>query len=158
MFTKQGGILWLQLEKSQKRQTFPLLLFPKFFLTIPYFRASQETRERVLKTAEELHYQYTGKKSQLHIGCIMSLTYSYSDPYFNDILGGIQSYCASHNAFISLIVSYSQLHNMTPGLKKQLSELDGLIITEIPPETLEFITTLIKKSYLSTTILTDTAI
>ena len=88
----------------------------------------------------------------------MSLTYSYSDPYFNDILGGIQSYCASHNAFISLIVSYSQLHNMTPGLKKQLSELDGLIITEIPPETLEFITTLNKKSYLSTTILTDTAI
>ena len=73
----------------------------------PDFRASQETRERVLKTAEELHYQYTGKKSQLHIGCIMSLTYSYSDPYFNDILGGIQSYCASHNAFISLIVSYS---------------------------------------------------
>ena len=111
----------------------------------PDFRASQETRERVLKTAEELHYQYTGKKSQLHIGCIMSLTYSYSDPYFNDILGGIQSYCASHNAFISLIVSYSQLHNMTPGLKKQLSELDGLIITEIPPETLEFITTLNKK-------------
>ncbi|URW88336.1 hypothetical protein M5E84_10600 [[Ruminococcus] torques] len=34
---------------------------------------------------------------------------------------------------------------MTPGLKKQLSELDGLIITEIPPETLEFITTLNKK-------------
>ena len=29
----------------------------------PDFRASQETRERVLKTAEELHYQYTGKKS-----------------------------------------------------------------------------------------------
>ena len=28
----------------------------------PDFRASQETRERVLKTAEELHYQYTGKK------------------------------------------------------------------------------------------------
>ena len=111
----------------------------------PDFRASQEKRERVLKTAEELHYQYTGKKSQLHIGCIMSLTYSYSDPYFNDILGGIQSYCASHNAFISLIVSYSQLHNMTPGRKKQLSELDGLIITEIPPETLEFITTLNKK-------------
>ena len=27
----------------------------------PDFRASQETRERVLKTAEELHYQYTGK-------------------------------------------------------------------------------------------------
>ena len=27
----------------------------------------------------------------------------------------------------------------------QLSELDGLIITEIPPETLEFITTLNKK-------------
>ena len=90
----------------------------------PDFRASQETRERVLKTAEELHYQYTGKKSQLHIGCIMSLTYSYSDPYFNDILGGIQSYCASHNAFISLIVSYSQLHNMTPGLKKQLNPFE----------------------------------
>ena len=28
----------------------------------PDFRASQETRERVLKTAEELHYQYQEKK------------------------------------------------------------------------------------------------
>ena len=105
----------------------------------PDFRASQETRERVLKTAEELHYQYTGKKSQLHIGCIMSLTYSYSDPYFNDILGGIQSYCASHNAFISLIVSYSQLHNMTPGLKKQLSELDGMSKQQETSPTADFV-------------------
>ena len=105
----------------------------------PDFRASQETRERVLKTAEELHYQYTGKKSQLHIGCIMSLTYSYSDPYFNDILGGIQSYCASHNAFISLIVSYSQLHNMTPGLKKQLSELDGMSKQQENSPTADFV-------------------
>ena len=111
----------------------------------PDFRVSQATKERVLKTVEELHYQYTGKKSQIHIGCIMSLTYSYSDPYFNDILGGIQSYCASHNAFISLIVSYAQLQDMTPGLKKQLAELDGLIITELPPGTLDFITSLNKK-------------
>ena len=65
----------------------------------PDFRASQETRERVLKTAEELHYQYTGKKSQLHIGCIKSLNYSYSDPYFYYLLGGRPSYCATHKAY-----------------------------------------------------------
>ena len=100
MFTKQGGILWLQL-RSHKAANVSITTVSKILSNDPDFRASQETRERVLKTAEELHYQYTGKKSQLHIGCIMSLTYSYSDPYFNDILGGIQSYCASHNAFIS---------------------------------------------------------
>lgn len=106
----------------------------------PTFRATDETRARVLETARALNYRYAARTNQIHIGCIMSLTYSYSDPYFNDILNGIQAYCSTHNATISLIVSYAQFQEMNAGLEKQLSELDGLIITDLPEEHLDLIT------------------
>lgn len=111
----------------------------------PSFHASEATRKRVMKAVDKLNYKYAEKKSQIRIGCIMSLTYSYSDPYFSDILSGIQTYCASHNAFISLIVSYSQLRDAKYDLEKQLRELDGLIITDLPEGRFEFITNLGKK-------------
>ena len=111
----------------------------------PAFHASEATRKRVMKAVETLGYKYAEKKSQIRIGCIMSLTYSYSDPYFSDILSGIQGYCASHNAFISLVVSYSQLRDAKYDLEKQLQELDGLIITDLPEGKFEFITSLGKK-------------
>lgn len=104
----------------------------------------EDTRARVMQTIKDLDYQYTPKKKQIHIGCIMALTYSHSDPYFNDILNGIQSYCSNHNAVISLIVSYEQFLDMKAGLEKQLSELDGLIITDFPDTKLEYITQLNK--------------
>ena len=84
-----------------------------------------------MQAVHTLNYQYASRRNQIHIGCIMSLTYSYSDPYFNDILNGIQSFCSRHNALISLIVSYAQFQEMKAGLEKQLSELDGLIITDV---------------------------
>ena len=111
----------------------------------PSFHASEETRRRVMEAVRALNYQYAAKRSQIHIGCIMSLTYSYSDPYFNDILNGIQSFCSGHNAYISLIVSYAQFHEMKDGLEKQLSELDGLIITDLPEGRLDFINRINKK-------------
>ena len=111
----------------------------------PSFHASEETRSRVIQAVQALNYQYAAKANQIHIGCIMSLTYSYSDPYFIDILSGIQSYCSRHNAFISMIVSYSQFHDMKAGLEKQLSELDGLIITDPQDDKLDFITRFHKK-------------
>lgn len=104
------------------------------------FRATDDTRARVLEAARALNYRYAARKNQIHIGCIMSLTYSYSDPYFNDILNGIQAYCSTHNATISLIVNYAQCQEMNAGLEKQLSELDGLIITDLPEEHLDLIT------------------
>lgn len=109
------------------------------------FHVSAETKSRVIEAIRELNYQYTPKKEQLHIGCIMSLTYNYSDPYFNDILSGIQTYCSSHNAVISMIVSYNQIQELHSSLEKQLSELDGLIITEVPEGKLDFILQLNKK-------------
>lgn len=111
----------------------------------PSFHASEATRKRVMKAVDTLNYKYAEKKSQIRIGCIMSLTYSYSDPFFSDILGGIQTYCASHNAFISLVVSYAQLRDAKYDLEKQLRELDGLIITDLPEGRFEFITSLEKK-------------
>lgn len=111
----------------------------------PSFHVSDTTRKRVMQAVKSLNYKYAEKKSQIRIGCIMSLTYSYSDPYFSDILSGIQTYCASHNAFISLIVSYSQLRDSKSDLEKQLQELDGFIITDLPEGKFEFITKLNKK-------------
>lgn len=111
----------------------------------PGFHVSEETKNAVLQAVRDLNYQYKPKKEQLHIGCIMSLTYNYSDPYFNDILSGIQAYCSQHNAVISLILSYTQIKEMQPSLEKQLSELDGLIITELPEEQPDFIFHLNKK-------------
>ncbi len=111
----------------------------------PAFHASEETRRRVMQAVRTLNYQYAAKRSQIHIGCIMSLTYSYSDPYFNDILNGIQTFCSGHNAYISLIVSYAQFHEMKDGLEKQLSELDGLIITDLPEGRLDFISRINQK-------------
>lgn len=111
----------------------------------PSFHASEETRNRVLQAVHSLNYNYTSKTNQIHIGCIMSLTYSYSDPYFIDILSGIQSYCSKHNAFISMIVSHSQFRDMKAGLENQLSELDGLIITDSQDDNLDFITRFDKK-------------
>lgn len=109
------------------------------------FQTSVETKARVLQAVQDLHYNYPSKKKQLHIGCVMSLTYSYSDPYFNDILSGIQSYCSKHNAFISLVVNHLQFQEMSPNLIHQIEELDGLIITDLPEEKLDFIKELKKK-------------
>lgn len=103
------------------------------------FQVSEATRERVRKAIAALNYQYTPKQEQLHIGCIMSATYSYSDPYLMDILSGLQSYFSQHNATLSLIVNYTQIRNITPSLKKQLSELDGLVVTDLPEGTLDSI-------------------
>lgn len=111
----------------------------------PTFHASEETRQRVMQAVHTLNYQYASRRNQIHIGCIMSLTYSYSDPYFNDILNGIQSFCSRHNALISLIVSYAQFQEMKAGLEKQLSELDGLIITDLPVGRLDFISRINQK-------------
>lgn len=112
----------------------------------PSFHASEATRKRVMQAVNDLNYKYAEKKSQIRIGCIMALTYSYSDPYFSDILSGIQTYCASHNAFISLIISYSQLRDVTYDLEKQLQELDGFIITDLPEGKFESVTKLGKKT------------
>jgi DNA-binding LacI/PurR family transcriptional regulator len=78
----------------------------------------------------------------------MSLTYTYADPYFSDILNGIQSYCIEHNAVISLIVSYSQFKEMKIDLKQKLNKLDGLIITDIPVNRIDYINSLDTKSVL----------
>lgn len=111
----------------------------------PNFHVSEDTRKRVLEAVRELNYTYIEKKRPIRIGCIMSLTYSYSDPYFNDLMSGIQSYCSSHNALVSLVVSYAQFREMKDGLEKQLAQMDGLIITSWPEDKLDFIRQLKKQ-------------
>lgn len=111
----------------------------------PTLHVSNQTKEKVADAIRELNYTYKPKKTQLNIGCIMSLSYNYSDPYFSDILYGIQSYCSTHNAVISLIISYSQFKEMRSGLDKRMENLDGLIITDISDGKFEFFSSLNKK-------------
>lgn len=103
---------------------------------------TDDTRSRVMEAAKKLNYHYKPKKPQLSIGCIMSLTYNYSDPYFYEILNGIQEYCSKNNAVISLIISYSQFLEMKSGLEEKIKQLDGLIATDVPGGNLDQLTRL----------------
>ncbi len=128
-----------------KASGFSVTTVSRIFSGDPDFHASPETKQKILDTANELGYSYKSRKHYLNIGCVMSITYSYSDPYFIDILSGIQSFCDKHNASISLIISYAQCQELSPSLQKRIQKLDGLIITELPKERVDYFKNLGKK-------------
>lgn len=111
----------------------------------PSLHVSNQTKENVMDAIRELNYTYKPKKTQIHIGCILSLTYNYADPYFSNILNGIQTYCSKHNAVISMIVSYEQFKESRKSLEKQMEDLDGFIITETSAGQVEYFKSLNKK-------------
>lgn len=108
----------------------------------PTLHISDDTRNKVLDSIQKLNYHYKPKKQQTSIGVIMSLTYNYNDPYFFEILNGIQEYCSNHNAIISLVLSYQQFLESKNSLEDKIKELDGLIVTEISDGNLEYLTSL----------------
>ena len=108
----------------------------------PTLHISDETRTKVINSIQKLKYNYKPKKQQISIGVIMSLTYNYNDPYFFEILNGIQEYCSNHDAIISLIISYQQFKETKHTLEDKIRELDGLIVTDIPDGDLDYLTSL----------------
>ncbi|MBW9212177.1 MULTISPECIES: LacI family DNA-binding transcriptional regulator [Terrabacteria group] len=110
----------------------------------PAFKISNETKEKILQTVQELGYKprkYNNKQS-IHIGILMSLTYTYGDSFFYDILAGIQEYCSKHDVVISLIANYEQFHDNYSHIENQLKQLDGLIVTDLPNQREEFLSSL----------------
>lgn len=96
-----------------------------------------ETKNKIDEAISRLGYIYTPKKKNYNFGCIMSLTYTYFDPYFSEILAGIQEYCQENNCVIANIISYEQAQNLTPAMEKKLRSLDGLIVTDAPKKNLD---------------------
>ena len=101
------------------------------------FSIKDSTRKRVEQIASELGYVNTKKKPELEIGCLMSLTYKSNDPFFINILTGVQNYCAKHNAVIQLVLSYPQFQDMSKSFAQRIEKLDGLIVTDFPSDKIE---------------------
>ncbi len=106
------------------------------------FSIKDSTRERVQQIASELGYEKLNKKRELEIGCLMSLTYKSNDPFFINILTGVQNYCAKHNAVIQLVLSYPQFQNMSKSFSQRIEKLDGLIVTDFPSDKIDRLTQL----------------
>lgn len=106
------------------------------------FSIKESTRNRVEQIASELGYVNNKKKPELEIGCLMSLTYKSNDPFFINILTGVQGYCTKHNAVIQLVLSYPQFQDMSKSFAQRIEKLDGLIVTDFPSDKIERLTEL----------------
>lgn len=97
----------------------------------------EETKKKIDETINELGYTYSSRKKQLSFGCIMSLTYAYFDPYFTEILAGVQEYCQANGCIIAMIISYEQARNLSPAIEKKIQALDGLLVTDVLNNSIE---------------------
>lgn len=96
----------------------------------PSLSIKNETRKRIDDSVKKLGYKFSSRKKQYSFGCIMSLTYTYYDPFFTEILAGVQDYCQANNCIIAMIISYEQSRNLSPAVEKKIQELDGLLVTD----------------------------
>lgn len=142
MFTKQGKLIMATIRDIAKDANVSITTVSRVLTNDQTFHISEETKAKVLDSVKKNNYKFKTKKRQLSIGVIMSLTYKYNDPYFFEILDGIQEYCSKHNAVISLIISCQQFEESKNALESKIKDLDGLIVTDIPDGGLDFLTSL----------------
>ena len=103
----------------------------------PSLIIEDETRKRIDESVKKLGYKFSSRKKQYSFGCIMSLTYNYYDPFFTEILAGVQEYCQANNCIIAMIISYEQSRNLSPAIEKKIQELDGLLVTDETSQNIE---------------------
>lgn len=105
------------------------------------FRVTDDTRRRILRAAQELHYAVPGARASepIQIGCVLALTVGkYSDPFFTGILAAAEEECSRCNAVITAVRNYSELSD-----PQVLADLCGLglsgiiLMEELPPEILQ---------------------
>ena len=106
----------------------------------PNFQCSEETREKVMRTVDELGYIISPRKRRLvskyQIGVILAITTAkYSDPFFNTVLSSIETQCANMGVTITYLKSYYEILNEEIQQQLIVANLDGLIILEELPET-----------------------
>lgn len=109
----------------------------------PTFKATDETRERVYKVANELNYVYKKqiKKDQYQVGLILALTSEkYSDPFFTSILSAAEEEGERIGIHISTIRNYNEIYS-DDVLNSLLDlELDGFLLLEnLPNEKLKLL-------------------
>ena len=106
----------------------------------PGFSVREDTRRKINDAAAQLRYEVPVRQhDQYRFGCVLSdTTDKYSDPFFIDILAGMEDACKGRNAVISVVRSYKELEN--PQILQEMvsANLDGIFLMEhVSPETMK---------------------
>ena len=107
------------------------------------FSVRPETREKIFAAVSELGYTIpVRERDRKKIGCVMAITAEkYSDPFFTDILTGIEKECENQGLSIASVRSYNELSSASIFQEFINSDLAGVILMErIPDMLLEQIT------------------
>lgn len=105
----------------------------------PAYKATAETRQRVLKAAAEMDYRPLVRKDRknvgqrdlkkLSIGCVMVSTKGrYSDPYYMSILSGFEKELEKLSGAVTLIRTTQELENREALDSLLQAPLDGLLL------------------------------
>ena len=99
------------------------------------YNTSPETRERVLRAVTELNYKPLAsvknerEKSGISIGCLLTATQGkYSDPYYLDILNGIEAETEKLGGTVTFVQTDYHLEDPRVLNRLRASNLDGLVL------------------------------
>ena len=72
------------------------------------FSVREETKRKVMDAVAKLGYKIPVREQDLiRLGCVMAMTSEkYSDPFFSEILSGIERGCATRGAVFSVFTAY----------------------------------------------------
>lgn len=97
------------------------------------FKATEQTRQKVLDTAARLGYQFrpAARRQKIKLGCILALTAEkYGDPFFDGILAAAEEECERQGAVISVLKNYNDLQKSETIEELTGAGLSGLILME----------------------------
>ena len=103
----------------------------------PDFSVREETRRKINQAVAKLQYEIpVREQEQYRFGCVLADTADkYSDPFFFEILGAIESACKSSNATVTITKSCLELENPQTLQEFIGADLDGVFLMEhVSPE------------------------
>lgn len=103
----------------------------------PDFSVREETRKKINDAVAKLQYEIPVRaQSQYRFGCVLADTADkYSDPFFYEILGAIETACKSNNATVTITKSYLELEKPQTLQEFIGADLDGVFLMEhVSPE------------------------
>ena len=103
----------------------------------PDFSVREETRKKINAAVARLKYEIpVREQDQYRFGCVLSDTADkYSDPFFFEILGAIETACKSSNATVTITKSYLELEKPQTLQEFLGADLDGVFLMEhVSPE------------------------
>lgn len=102
------------------------------------FSVREETKRKVMDAVAKLGYKIPVREQDLiRLGCVMAMTSEkYSDPFFSEILSGIERGCATRGAVLSVLKTYTELDDARVLQELLDSGLDGVFLMERVPSDL----------------------